>query len=282
MHDHGLLELRRACWRVRRSLVEMIYTGGSGHPGGCLSCVEILTTLYMAVLRVDPRNPQWPDRDRFVLSKGHASPTLYAVLAERGFFPKEWLATFNLEGTRLQKHLDMHLVPGAEVSTGSLGQGISVAVGMALAARLDKSQRRVYAVLGDGECQEGQVWEGAMAAAQLHLENLIAYLDYNRLQVDGSVDDINSLEPIEERWRANRWHVQRVDGHDSSQILQATHNAQRHAGQPHIIICDTVKGKGISFMENRYEWHAQSLDQDTYAQALRDLAATEAELWPIR
>jgi len=242
--------------------------------------VEILTTLYMAVLRVDPGNPQWPERDRFVLSKGHASPALYAVLAERGFFPKEWLATFNLEGTRLQKHLDMHLVPGAEVSTGSLGQGFSVAVGMALAARLDNSARRVYVVLGDGECQEGQVWEAAMAAAQLRLDNLIAYLDYNRLQVDGSVDQINSLEPIEERWRANRWHVQRVNGHDTEQILEASQRAQGRHGQPHVIICDTIKGKGISFMEGRYEWHAQALDGDTYAQALRDLAAMEAELWP--
>lgn len=271
-------DLRRSCWRVRHHIIDMIYAGGSGHPGGSLSCTEILTTLYMSILRVDPAHPDWPDRDRFVLSKGHASPALYAVLAERGFIPLDWLPTFNRNGSRLQKHLDMHLVPGAEASTGSLGQGISMAVGMALAAKVDRSQRRVYVILGDGECQEGQVWEAAMAAAQQQLDNLIVYLDYNRLQTDGSVDDISSLEPIDERWRGSRWHVQHIDGHSIEQIMEATAVAQATLGQPHIVICDTVKGKGVSFMENRYEWHAQSLNEQTYGQAKRDLAAVEEAL----
>jgi transketolase len=270
--------LRRKCLDVRRDIVEMIYAGGSGHPGGSLSAVEMLTALYFHVMRIRPEEPDWAERDRFVLSKGHAAPALYAVLAERGFFPRAELATFTAPGTRLQKHIDMHRVPGTELSTGSLGQGLSVAVGMALADQIDGKDRRVYVLIGDGESQEGQVWEAAMAAAQLRLNNLIVFLDYNRCQVDGYLPDICNLEPVAEKWKSFGWHVQQLDGHDLAQILGALAVAQTSGQGPHMLIADTVKGKGISYMENQLAWHSRSLTEEDYRIAMRELDAAQDSL----
>lgn len=275
-HDE-LARLCGKCLAIRRDIIEMIHCAGSGHPGGSLSAVEILTALYFHEMRIRAHEPSWPARDRFILSKGHAAPALYAVLAERGFYPKSELETFSAPGTRLQKHIDMHLVPGAELSTGSLGQGLSVGVGMALADRIDGADRRVYVLIGDGENQEGQIWEGALFAAQARLDNLVVFLDYNGCQVDGYVRDICCLDPIPEKWAAFGWHVQRIDGHDMEAILVALAQTKRAAG-PHMIIADTVKGKGISFMENRPEWHAKAPDEAEYKQAILELAAAERVL----
>jgi transketolase len=267
--------LRRKCLDVRRDIIEMIYAGGSGHPGGSLSAVEILTALYFHVMRIRPEQPDWAERDRFVLSKGHAAPALYAVLAERGFFPRAELAAFTAPGTRLQKHIDMHRVPGTELSTGSLGQGLSVAVGMALADRLDGKDRCAYVLIGDGESQEGQVWEAAMAAAQLRLNNLIVFLDYNRCQVDGYLPDICNLEPVAEKWKSFGWHVQQLDGHDLAQILGVLEAAQAADHGPHMLIANTVKGKGISYMENQLAWHSRSLTEEEYRIAMHELDAAQ-------
>ena len=226
-------------------------------------------------MRIRPAEPDWPDRDRFVLSKGHGAPALYAALAERGFWPRELLWTFAQPGTELQKHIDMHVVPGTELSTGSLGQGFSVSVGMALADRLDKKDRWVYVLISDGECQEGQVWEAAMAAAQNKLDRMIAFLDLNGCQVDGYVDDICSLGAVDEKWRGFGWHVQHINGHDIRQILAAIALAQTAPGRPHMIVADTVKGKGISYMENRPEWHSQSISEEKYHIAMSDLDRIE-------
>ena len=270
--------LRWKCLDIRRDIIEMIYVAGSGHPGGSLSAVEILTALYFQVMRIRPEEPDWLERDRFILSKGHAAPAIYAVLAERGFFPLEELKTFSAPGTRLQKHIDMHLVPGTELSTGSLGQGLSVGVGMALADRMDGRGRRVYVLIGDGESQEGQIWEAAMAASQFKLDSLIAFLDNNRCQVDGYVCDICDIEPVDRKWESFGWHVQRVDGHNLGQILAAINTAHSHSPGPHMIIADTIKGKGISYMENRPEWHARAINEEEYHIAVADLAAIEWSL----
>lgn len=270
--------LQRKCLEIRRDIVEELYRAGSGHPGGSLSAVEILVALYYGVMRFRPKDPNWPERDRFILSKGHAAPALYVVLADLGFFPRDELWTFSGPGTRLQKHIDMHLVPGTELSTGSLGQGLSVGVGMALADRLDCKDRRVYVLLSDGESQEGQVWEAAMAAAHYKVDSLIAFLDYNRCQCAGFVDKICSLEPVEEKWRGFGWHVQRVDGHSLPGILTAIEIAQRTSGAPHMIVADTIKGKGVSYMENRPEWHSRPIGEEHYRIALADLAAAERRL----
>lgn len=275
----NLTQLRQVCLAVRRDIVEMIHAAGSGHPGGSLSCVEVLTALYFHEMRVDPRRPRWDERDRFILSKGHAAPGLYAVLAERGFFPLAELSTFSAAGTRLQKHIDMHLVPGADLSTGSLAQGLSVGVGMALADRLDqKAARRVFVLIGDGESQEGQIWEAALCAAHFGLQNLVVFLDNNGCQVDGFTRQICNIEPVDQKWRAFNWHVQRIPGHDLEQILASLRVARQHPGQPHIIIADTIKGKGISFMENRPEWHAQALSEQQYRQACLELDEQSARL----
>jgi transketolase len=278
MVEEKLLRLHKTCIDVRRDIVSQVHFGGSGHVGGCLSCVEILTALFFAVMRLRPDEPGWPGRDRFVLSKGHAAPTLYAVLAERGYFPLEELKTFTQSGTRLQKHVDMHRLPGVDVSSGSLGQGLSISIGMALADRQDQKNRWVYAMIGDGECQEGQIWEAALAAAQFKLNRLILYLDHNCMQVDGFLKDIIEIEPIEAKWQSFGWQVQRIDGHAIDQILDATAFAHNTTGKPHMIICDTVKGKGISFMENKVEWHSHAINDNEYAQALAELALAEASL----
>ncbi|MDN5363281.1 MAG: transketolase [Eubacteriales bacterium] len=271
MEEQTVYDLVEKARRIRCHIIRMVGEAASGHPGGSLSAVEILTALYFREMRVKPEDPTWPERDRFVLCKGHASPLLYAVLAERGFFPVEELKTFRRINSRLQGHPDMRKVPGVEMSTGSLGQGLSVANGMALAARLDGLDYRVYALLGDGEIQEGQVWEAAMAAAHYRLDNLVAFLDHNGLQIDGRIQDVMSPEPVEEKWRAFGWHVLRIDGHDYGAIFAALAEARQTKGRPTMIIADTVKGKGVSFMENDPSWHGLPPTREQMAKALAEL-----------
>ncbi|MGQ9631620.1 MAG: transketolase [bacterium] len=274
MGDDEIQRLVEMARRIRIDIVKMITKAGSGHPGGSLSAVDILTALYFKIMRLDPKNPAWEDRDRFVLSKGHAAPALYATLAERGFFPLDWLETFSADGSRLQKHPDMKLVPGIEISTGALGQGLSVAIGIALDGRLRKKDYRVYAMIGDGESDEGQIWEAAMAAAHFKVDNLIAFLDYNRLQVDGTTFEIMNLEPIEDKWRAFGWNVATIDGHDIGQILSATESAWGVRGKPSMIIAKTVKGKGVSFIENKVEWHANAFSPEEGEVAVKELSGS--------
>jgi len=275
MHAHeprvGDDELARVARRVRRHIVRMIAGAGSGHPGGSLSCADILVTLYFRVLRVDPRRPQWPDRDRFVLSKGHACPALYAVLAERGFFPLDELWTLRRLGSSLQGHPDMRKTPGVEASTGSLGQGLSVGLGMALAGRLDGAPWRVYVLLGDGEIQEGQVWEAAMAAAHYGVDNLTAILDWNGLQIDGPNDEVMTVRPVADKWRAFGWEVTEIDGHRFDEILEALRWARSVRGKPAIILARTVKGRGVSFMEGQVDWHGKAPSPAQAEQALAEL-----------
>ncbi|SES80646.1 transketolase subunit A [Anaerobranca gottschalkii DSM 13577] len=257
--------------QVRRNILEMVTAGKSGHPGGSLSAVEILTALYFHVMNIDPQNPHKKDRDRFVLSKGHASPVLYGVLAERGFFPKEEMKGFRKIDSLLQGHPDMKAIPGVDMTSGSLGQGLSVANGMALAGKLDNSPYYVYVLLGDGEVQEGQVWEAAMTAAHYKLDNVIAFLDYNGLQIDGDVEDVMGVTPLDKKWEAFNWHVQVIDGHNYDEILAAIENAKNTKGKPSIIIAKTVKGKGVSFMENKAEWHGTAPSEEQLQQALKEL-----------
>lgn len=249
----------------------MTYAAGSGHPGGSLSAIDILTVLYYHTMRIDPKNPGWPDRDRFVLSKGHSCPALYAVLADLGFFPKEELMRLRKLGSILQGHPDMTMTPGIEMSTGSLGQGLSTACGMAIAARLDRKDYRVYCMLGDGEAQEGNIWEGAMLAAHLKLDNLTGILDRNMMQIDGTTEEVVSLEPLSEKWRAFGWNVLEIDGHDMFQIISALEVAKGTKGKPTMIIAQTVKGKGISFMENQLAYHGRALTKEEMVKAREEL-----------
>lgn len=261
----------RAC-EIRKDIIRMLEQAGSGHPGGSLSAADIVAALYFKVLRIDPQDPRKPDRDRFILSKGHAAPVLYAALAQRGFFPREELPTLRRLGSRLQGHPDMKKLPGVEMSTGSLGQGLSAASGMALAGRLDKLDYRVYVLLGDGEIQEGQVWEAAMAAAHYKLDNITAFLDHNRMQIDGPIEEVMSPEPVADKWRAFGWDVQVIDGHDMAQILQAVEKSSAVRGRPSMIIAETVKGKGVSFMENQAGWHGVAPKPEESERALAELA----------
>ena len=256
---------------VRRNIVEMVTAAKSGHPGGSLSAVEILTSLYFEVMDIDLDEPQKQDRDRFVLSKGHATPVLYGALAEKGFFPKNEIKNFRKLNSILQGHPDMKNIPGVDMSSGSLGQGLSVANGMALAGKLNKSEKYVYALLGDGEVQEGQIWEAAMTSAHYKLDNLIAFLDNNGLQIDGDLEDVMGVSPLDDKWKAFNWDVQVIDGHDFNAILSAVEAAKAKKGQPSIIIAKTVKGKGVSFMENKAEWHGSAPSTDQLAQALEEL-----------
>ncbi len=263
-------ELQEIARRLRRNIVTMIAKAGSGHPGGSLSAVEILTTLYYRVMRHDPANPHWEDRDRFILSKGHAAPGLYAVLAECGYFPIEELLTLRKLGSRLQGHTD-RAIPGVEMSAGSLGQGLSFGIGCALAGRLDNKPYRVHILLGDGECEEGQVWEAAMAAVHFRVDNLVAIVDRNGLQIDGWTRDIMNLEPIAEKWHASGWHVIDIDGHDFELLIDAFEHAKAVKRQPTVIIARTVKGKGVSFMENVVDFHGKAPNQAQLEQALKEL-----------
>lgn len=263
-----LQELSSKAFSLRRDIVKMVHQAASGHPGGALSILDVLVILYYKVMQVDPQNPTARERDRLVFSKGHACPALYAVLADRGFFPHTYLAQFRKIDSPLQGHPNMDKTPGVDFSTGSLGQGLSAANGMALAARLDDSARRIYAVLGDGEIQEGQVWEAAMSAAHYRLDNLIAFLDYNGLQIDGWVRDIKSVEPVAAKWKAFGWNVLECDGHDYARILEAIQRARANRGSPSMIIAHTVKGKGVPFMENREEWHGTAPNAEELERAL--------------
>lgn len=271
----NLLELKKMCNTVRRDILDLTFYGSASHLGGSLSVVEMLVALYFEVMKIDPRNPQMPERDRFILSKGHAAPALYAVLAERGYFPREELKTFCKNGTRLQKHIDIHKVPGIDSSSGSLGQGLSIAVGMCLADGMDKKDRSVFVVMGDGELQEGQVWEAAMAAGNMKLERLFAFVDANQMQVDGFVKAIMAVEPLQAKWQSYGWHVQRIDGGEVAQILDAIQTAKIVKEQPHMIIADTIKGKGIDFMEWQVEWHAKGLTEEEYHKAVAQLDAQQ-------
>lgn len=265
-------KLAQTARQMRRDIISMLAEAGSGHPGGSLSTVEIMTYLYFAEMRLDPQNPGWSDRDRFVMSKGHAAPALYAALAGRGFFPREELLSLRKLNSSLQGHPDMKKVPGVDMSTGSLGQGISAAVGMSLAGKLDKKDYRVFVVLGDGEIEEGQVWEAAMAAAHYQLDNLIAFLDHNGLQIDGPVTEVMSPEPVDEKFKAFGWHVERINGHSFAEIAAAVEAAKKVKDKPTMIIADTVKGKGVSFMENQVGWHGNAPSREQAEQALAELA----------
>jgi transketolase len=266
-----LARLREIAGRLRLTIIEMLHKAGSGHPGGSLSAIDIITALYFARMRHDPKRPDWAERDRFVLSKGHGVPALYAVLAEAGYFPREELMTLRELGSRLQGHPVNTLLPGIEAPTGSLGQGLSVAQGMALASRLDGNAFHVYCILGDGESQEGQVWEAAMSAPMFKLDNLTVFLDYNRGQIDGPVSEVMEIEPVAEKWRAFRWNVLEIDGHDFAQILDAVDRARATRGKPTMIIAHTVKGKGVSFMEHQIAWHGAAPNKEQTDKALEEL-----------
>lgn len=258
--------------------LDAVHTAASGHIGGSLSAMDILTTLYFNVMHVDPANPQDPDRDRFVLSKGHCTPALYPVLSLRGFFPQEDLKLFRSIKGHYSGHPDMRHVKGVDMSTGSLGQGISAAVGMALAGKLAKKDYRVYALLGDGEIAEGQVWEAAMAANKFHLDNLCAVIDLNGLQIDGTTEEVMPTEPVDKKFESFGWHVIKIDGHDFEQIDQAFEEAKATKGQPTVILAKTVKGKGVSFMENQAGWHGKAPNDEQFAQARAELEAAIKEL----
>ncbi|MBC7324518.1 MAG: transketolase [Moorella sp. (in: Bacteria)] len=273
MEQEKIAWLQNKAREIRTHIIRMTAAAGSGHPGGSLSAADIVTALYFHLMRLDPQRPSWPDRDRFILSKGHAAPLLYAALAERGFFPVEELLTLRKLGSRLQGHPDMKSLPGVEMSTGSLGQGLSAGNGMALAARLDGRDYRVFVLLGDGEIQEGMVWEAAMAAAHYRLDNVTAFLDYNGLQIDGPVTEVMSVEPVAEKWVAFGWDVQVIDGHDMVQIIQAVEVARQVRGRPQMIVARTVKGKGVSFMENQVNWHGAAPKPEEAERALAELAA---------
>ena len=265
------VELKRQANVIRQAIISMLVPAKSGHPGGSLSAADIVTTLYFQEMNVKPADPNWADRDRFVLSKGHAAPVLYAALAEKGYFPKEELQGLRQTGRMLQGHPDMKKVPGVDMSTGSLGQGLSAANGMALAGKLDQKDYRVYVVLGDGEMAEGQIWEAAMAAAHYKLDNLTAILDYNGLQIDGSTDSVMSTAPLTDKWRAFNWHVIEVDGHDIAALQQAFAEAKQVKGKPTILIAKTIKGKGVSFMEDQAGWHGNAPNAEQAEQALKEL-----------
>jgi transketolase len=270
--DLSIPELEKMARQLRRDVITMIATAGSGHPGGSLSAADIVTALYFKVMRHDPKTPQWPDRDRFVLSKGHAAPILYAALAECGYFPVEELSTLRKLDSRLQGHTDRTLTPGVEMSAGSLGQGLSYGIGIALAGGLDKRDYRVYVLLGDGECDEGQVWEAAMFAPHHRMDNITAIIDHNDLQLDGRVCDIMALEPLTDKWRAFNWNVLEINGHDIKEILQALKKAGEVIGKPTVIIAHTIKGKGVSFMEGNVDFHGKAPNPQETEQALKELA----------
>lgn len=263
--------LPRMAKTLRRHVVIMIGKAGSGHPGGCLSATDIVTALFFRVMRHNPNDPNWSERDRFVLSKGHSAPLLYAALAESGYFSVDELSTLRQWGSRLQGHTDSTLTPGVEMSAGSLGQGLSYGIGIALAGRLDSRGYRVYVLLGDGECDEGQVWESAMAAAHFKLDNLIAIIDHNKQQIDGWNRDVMNLEPLPQKWDSFGWKVIEVDGHDFPPLLAAFEQAKQATGQPTVIIAHTIKGKGVSFMENNPDFHGRAPTAEQVNRALREL-----------
>ncbi|MGI6195670.1 MAG: transketolase [Eubacteriales bacterium] len=271
------LHLQKIALEIRKGALTAVYTAASGHPGGSLGIAELLAYLYFEEMHVDPKNPKDPDRDRFVLSKGHTSPALYAALAEKGFFPKEDLKTFRQKDSYLQGHPDMKHIPGVDMSTGSLGQGISAACGMALSGKISEKKYRVWTILGDGECEEGQVWEAAMFAAHYGLNNLCAFVDFNGLQIDGPVTEVMNPTPLDTKFAAFGWNTLVIDGHDFDQIASAVEAAKRSA-KPTAVICKTIKGKGISYMENVCSWHGSAPKTEQYEQGMRELEEAEKAL----
>ena len=271
-------ELKKIAHEVRKGIITSIYSAKAGHPGGSLSAADLFVYLYFEEMNIDPGNPQMEDRDRFVLSKGHTAPGLYAALAHRGFFPIEDLETLRHVGSYLQGHPDMKCVPGVDMSTGSLGQGLSTAVGMALAAKMDRKDYRVYAMCGDGEIQEGQIWEAAMFAGHRRLDNLVVIVDHNKLQIDGKVEDVCSPYPIDKKFEAFNFHTVTIDGHDFDQIAAAFQEARQTKGMPTAIIANTIKGKGISYMEDAAEWHGKAPKEAEFQVAMEDLRKAGEEL----
>lgn len=278
MADAKNEQLRRYAAELRRRILYSIYMAKSGHPGGSLSAADILVSLYFEEMNVNPDNPRDDARDRFIMSKGHAAPALYGVLSMKGYFPKEDLGKLRMTGEYLQGHPDMKHTPGVDMSTGSLGQGVSAAVGMALAGKMDGRTYRVYTILGDGELQEGQVWEAAMFAGNRHLDNLLWIVDANGLQIDGTVDEVCSLEPLRGKFEAFHFHVIEADGHDFAELLHAYAEARKIKGQPSVVIARTVKGKGVSFMENQVSWHGKAPDATQYHAAMEELGKAGAAL----
>lgn len=278
MNENRKKELKKIALNVRKGVIEGTFNAKSGHPGGSLSITDIVTYLYFEKMNVNPENPQDENRDRFVLSKGHTAPALYAALALRGFFPVELIKTLRKPDSILQGHPSMRYTPGVDMSTGSLGQGISVACGMALGAKLKGKDFKVYVPLGDGEIEEGQVWEAAMFAGNRKLDNLVAIVDYNNLQIDGSLDEVNSPYPIKEKFEAFNWNVIEINGHCFDQIEEAFNKADECKGKPTCIVAKTVKGKGVSFMEDKCDWHGSAPNAEQYEQAMAELDAALAEL----
>jgi len=264
-------ELKEVAKMLRRHVITMTATAGSGHPGGSLSAADIITALYFKVLRHNPENPRWQDRDRFILSKGHAAPILYAALSETGYFPVAELATLRKLDSRLQGHTDRNLTPGVEMSSGSLGMGLSFAIGIAIAARLDSKDYRTYVLLSDGECEEGQTWEAALSAAHFKLDNLTAIVDCNGIQLSGWTREVMNLEPFAQKWQAFGWHTIDIDGHDFDQILSAFQGTEMVKGKPTVIVARTIKGKGVSFMENNVAFHGKAPTREEAEKALKEL-----------
>jgi transketolase len=271
MEQKEILSLKRTAANIRKGIIKATCAAGSGHPGGSLSITDIMTYLYFKEMNVDEKDPQNPDRDRFVMSKGHCAPVLYSTLAERGFFPKEDLVTLRKTNSYLEGHPNMNTVPGVDMSTGSLAQGMSAAVGMALAGKLDKKNYRVFVGMGDGELDEGLVWEASMAAAHYKLDNLICFIDYNGLQIDGKITEVMNPEPIADKFVAFGWYVQSIDAHDYQQIENAIENAKKQKGKPNMIVAHSVKGKGVSFMENQAGWHGVAPKPEERDRALAEL-----------
>lgn len=273
MDSSKIKELKLTAAKIRRHVIESVAAANSGHPGGSLSSTDIITVLFFDEMKIDVKNPAWADRDRFVLSKGHAAPAYYAALAMNGFFPEEDLITLRKTDSYLEGHPSMRKVPGCDMSTGSLGQGISCAVGMALAGKIDKKDYRVFSILGDGELEEGQVWEAAMAAAHYGLDNLVAFVDHNHLQIDGNIANVMNPNPVADKFAAFGWNVISIDGHDLEQIKGALDAAKTVKGKPTMVVCETVKGKGVSFMENDYGWHGVAPNAEQKEKALAEIDA---------
>lgn len=271
------IEYKKIASRIRMDVIEEVHSAGSGHPGGSLSAADIVTALYFGEMNIDPKNPQMKGRDKFVLSKGHAAPVQYAALAEKGYFPKEELTTLRKLGSRLQGHPNMHKLPGIEMSTGSLGQGFAVCVGMAIANKIDNDPGRIYTLLGDGELQEGLIWEAAMASAHYKLDNLCVIVDWNGLQIDGRNDDVMTVSPVDEKFKAFGFNVLTIDGHSFEQIFEAFKQARECEGKPTAIIAKTHKGRGVSFMEDQAGWHGKAPDDQQAQQAISELEEAEKQ-----
>ncbi len=271
INNARVLELKKKAKEIRVEIIKMIYKAQSGHPGGSLSAADIVTALYFEILNIDPNRPNWEERDRFILSKGHACPVWYVCLAEKDFFPKENLAKLRKIGGILQGHPDMCKVPGLDMTTGSLGQGLSAGVGMALGAKTKGLQFKTYVMLGDGEINEGQVWEAAMSANKFKLNNLIAMIDYNNLQLDGQCNEVMPIEPLADKWQSFGWDVKEIDGHNMHEILTVFYDLKKQQENPTIIIAHTIKGKGVSYMENQLNWHGKAPNEEQFQQAMKEL-----------